>query len=237
MLAAHAGRIVPDVQGRILDAARGNPLALVELPHLLTPGQLDGTEALADPIPTANGLERAFAARLAPLSASGRLATVVAAVDSSGTTGVVLGAFPALGLAEGDLGEVESLGLLAIEANRLEFRHPLVRSTAYHGSDPAERRRVHAALADADADPDRRAWHRAAAALGPVDGIADELDCAGTRALARGAFAAGAAALERAAALTASQATAAPASCGRRTRWTLRGASRGARLSPARRRS
>ena len=207
VLAAHAGRIVPDVQGRILDAARGNPLALVELPHLLTPGQLDGTEALADPIPTANGLERAFAARLAPLSAAGRLATVVAAVDSSGTTGVVLGAFPALGLAEGDLGEVESLGLLAIDANRLEFRHPLVRSTAYHGSDPAERRRVHAALADADADPDRRAWHRAAAALGPVDGIADELDGAGTRALARGAFAAGAAALERAAALTASQAT------------------------------
>ena len=53
-------------------------------------------------------------------------------------------------------------------------------------------------------DPDRRAWHRAAAAVGPVDGIADELDGAGTRALARGAFAAGAAALERAAALTAS---------------------------------
>ena len=202
VLAENEGRIAPEVLTRILDAAHGNPLALVELPHLLTPGQLAGTEVLANPIPTANGLERAFAARLAPLSAGGRLATVVAAADSSGTAGVVLGAFGSLGIAERDLGEVESLGLLQIEPNRLEFRHPLVRSAAYHGADPAERRRVHAALADADSDPDRRAWHRAAATVGLDDVIADELDRAGVRALARGAFGAGAAALERAASLT-----------------------------------
>ena len=168
MLAENEGRIAPEVLTRILDAAHGNPLALVELPHLLTPGQLAGTETLANPIPTANGLERAFAARLAPLSAGGRLATLVAAADSSGTAGVVLGAFDSLGIAERDLGEVDSLGLLQIEANRLEFRHPLVRSAAYHGADPAQRRLVHAALADADADPDRRAWHRAAATLGSM---------------------------------------------------------------------
>ncbi len=206
VIAGNAGRIAPDVLATILDAARGNPLALVELPQLLTAGQLAGTEALANPIPTANGLERAFSARLAPLSPAGRLATVVAAADSSGTAGVVLGAFGALGLAEEDLREVEALGLLSIDANRLEFRHPLVRSAAYHGADAAERRAVHAALAEADTDPDRGAWHRAAAALGPDDAIADELDGAGARALARGAFAAGAAALERSAALTAAHA-------------------------------
>jgi DNA-binding CsgD family transcriptional regulator len=202
VLAENEGRIAPEVLTRILDAAHGNPLALVELPHLLTPGQLAGTEVLANPIPTANGLERAFAARLAPLSSGGRLATLVAAADSSGTAGVVLGAFVPLGIGERDLDEVESLGLLHIEANRLEFRHPLVRSAAYHGADAAGRRLVHAALAEADSDPDRRAWHRAAATLGLDDSIADELDRAGARALARGAFGAGAAALERAASLT-----------------------------------
>ncbi|MDX6438694.1 MAG: hypothetical protein QOF45_1277 [Gaiellaceae bacterium] len=206
VLAENEGRIAPEVLARILDAALGNPLALVELPHLLTAGQLAGTEALGNPIPTANGLERAFAARLVPLSSAGRLAAVVAAVDSSGTAGIVLGALSALGLSERDLGEVESLGLLRIEANRLEFRHPLVRSAAYHGSSPAERRDVHTALADVDPDPDRCAWHRAAATLGPDDAIADELDRAGARALARGAFGAGATALERAASLTASHA-------------------------------
>src|ERR687898_116620 len=100
VLAEHAGRIAPDVVARILDAARGNPLALVELPHLLTAGQLAGTEALASPIPTANGLERAFAARLAPLSGRGRLPSVVSAADTSRTAGVVLDAFGPLGLAE-----------------------------------------------------------------------------------------------------------------------------------------
>lgn len=206
LLEERAGRIAPDVVARILDAARGNPLALVELPRLLTTGQLAGTETLAIPIPTGPGLERAFAVRLEPLSDAGRLATLVVAADSSGGAGVVLRALASLGLAHRELGEAESLGLLHVDADRLEFRHPLVRSAAYHGSDPARRRLVHAALADADADPDRRAWHRAAAALGPDDAIAEELDRAGARALARGAFRAGAAALERAASLTATRA-------------------------------
>jgi len=205
VLTAATERIAPQVAARLLDAARGNPLALVELPRLLTQGQLDGTDALSDPIATANGLERAFAARLEPLSAAGRRASVVAAADSSGTAGVVVAALAALGLDAGVLNEVEALGLLTIDANSIEFRHPLVRSAAYHGGDPAERRLVHAVLAEADADPDRRAWHRAAAAVGVDDVVGDELDRAGSRALARGAFSAGAAALERAASLTAAE--------------------------------
>jgi DNA-binding CsgD family transcriptional regulator len=194
--------IAPQVVARLLDAARGNPLALVELPRLLTRAQLDGTDALADPIPTANGLERAFAAQLAPLSGAGRRASVVAAADSSGTAGVVLTALAALGLDANALHEVEALGLLRIEANKLEFRHPLVRSAAYHGADPTERRIVHGALGGADDDPDRRAWHRAAAAVGPDETIAAELEGAGERARGRAAAGPAAAALERAAALT-----------------------------------
>jgi DNA-binding CsgD family transcriptional regulator len=202
VVTGHESGINSGVLATILDAARGNPLALVELPRLLTAGQLAGTEALGDPVPTAKTLERAFAARLAPLSPAGRLATVVAAADSSGTASTVLGALPSLDLAEADLGEAEALGLLHIDANGFEFRHPLVRSAAYHGANPAERRRVHAALADADPDRDRRAWHRAAATLGSDDAIADELDDASGRALARGAFAAAGAALQRSASLT-----------------------------------
>jgi DNA-binding CsgD family transcriptional regulator len=191
-----AGVISPDAAERLYRSTAGNPLALLELAP-------DAAQIAATPwntpVPVSTSIARAFLRRSATLPDTARRLLVVAAANDGGELDVLSHAATQLGLDVEELGAAEQAGLVRIDADRVEFRHPLARSAVYGNADPTERRRAHRALADAlpDRDIDRRAWHLSSASVGPDDDASSALEQAGARARARSAYAVAAAAYER----------------------------------------
>jgi DNA-binding CsgD family transcriptional regulator len=103
-----------------------------------------------------------------------------------------------------DLEPAVAAGLGTLDSRGFRFRHPLIVSAVKQAATAGELRSAHAALAEAlAAEPDRAVWHRAAAASGPDDAIAEAFEAAAGRATLRGAGDVALAAFERAAELTA----------------------------------
>jgi len=190
------------VRDRIVAETRGNPLALVELVRGLTPAELAGGFGLPGAAPISGRVEENFRRRVDALPAETRRLLQLAAADPVGDPGLVWRAAERLGI--GAEAAAAEAGLVEFGA-WVRFRHPLVRSAAYRSASLQERQDVHRALAEAtdpEIDPDRRAWHRAHAAPGPDEDVAEELERSAGRAQARGGLAAAAAFLERSAMLT-----------------------------------
>jgi DNA-binding CsgD family transcriptional regulator len=197
------GRVDEAVRNRIIAEAHGNPLALLELPRAWATAGFAGGYGLPEGGSLSGRIEESFRRRFLSLPDETRRLLLVAAAESAGDPAVVWAAADRLGIRAGVDGPAATAGL--VEAGILRFRHPLVRTVVYEEAAADERRSVHQALADVTdptADPDRRAWHRAAAATGPDDDIALELIRAADRAQGRGGAAAAAAFLGRAVALT-----------------------------------
>ena len=190
------------VRDRIIAETRGNPLALLELPRGLTPTQLAGGFGVPEAHALSGRIEESYIRRLEALPADARLLLLVAAAEPVGDPLLLRRASQRIGIDDAAVDATE--GLLEL-GTRVTFRHPLVRSAVYRSADAAERRAAHLALAEVtarSADPDRRAWHLAAAAAGPDEEVALELEQSAGRAQARGGLAAAAAFLQRAVALT-----------------------------------
>jgi DNA-binding CsgD family transcriptional regulator len=197
-------RLDEQVRDRIVAETNGNPLALLELPRGLSPAQLAGGFGLVGAQAVPARIEQGFRKRLEALPAGTRSLMLVAAAEPVGDPVLVLRAAGRLGIAASAAEAASADGLLEI-GTRVRFRHPLVRSAVYSSVSLPDRRAAHQALAevsDRDRDPDRRAWHLAAAAPGPDEEVAVELERSAGRAQARGGMAAAAAFLLRAVELT-----------------------------------
>jgi DNA-binding CsgD family transcriptional regulator len=198
------GRLDGPVRERFLAETRGNPLALLELPHALTPAEA-ATGILYRPGDSlSRRIEEGFQHRVESLPNDTRRLLVLAAAEPLGDLLLLVRAAAELDLRLEVADAAEAAGLLEI-GERCSFRHPLIRSAVYRSAAPRQRRQAHAALAEAtdpQLDPDRRAWHRAQATAAPDEAVAAELVRRAARAKSRGGLVAAGAFLERAARLT-----------------------------------
>ena len=181
------GHLDRQVRDRIIAETRGNPLALLELGRR-GHGELLGGFAMPASGWVAGDLHDNYIQRIEGLSPSTRMLMLLAAADPTGDATLLWRAAHGLGLGPDAVAPARAEQLLEI-GDRVRFRHPLIRSAAYAAGSADDRRTVHRALADAlvsPAEAERRIWHRAAAAAGPDEEIAAELEETAMGAEARG---------------------------------------------------
>ncbi|GAA3128736.1 LuxR family transcriptional regulator [Streptosporangium carneum] len=202
---AQPGPLDERVRDRLVAETRGNPLALLELPRGLPVEELAGGFGPARWPEVSAGIEESFRRRIEAFPDQTQALLLVAAADPLGDPLLLWRAADRLGIGPAAADPARTDGLLTI-GERVVFRHPLVRTVVYRSAQAADRRAAHLALAEAtgrDTDPARRAWHLAAAAEGPDEEVAAELERSAGQAQARGGLAAAASFLRRAVTLTA----------------------------------
>jgi DNA-binding CsgD family transcriptional regulator len=198
------GPLDDEVRTRIVSETEGQPLSIVKVMssvRLATVGSVFGP----CPTPLPEALEVSFRQRLEQLPDETRLLLLVAAAEPLGRPSLLWGAADVLGIDIRAARRAEADGLLRLSAP-IQFCHPLLRSAIYQAAPLVERRRAHQALAEATnaaTDPDLHIWHRSQAATVPHEGLARELENSARRAQHNGGWAAVAALLEQAAALSA----------------------------------
>ena len=205
LTAAVPGHLDEQVRDRLVAETDGNPLALLELVGAMSSAELAGGFPVPPAATLSGHLHDHYLRRVRALPEPTQRLMLLAAADPTGDATLVWRAARVLGIGPQEATGAASEQLLDIGA-RVRFRHPLVRSAAYAAGSSQDRRSVHLALAEATdihADPERRVWHLAAAATGPDEYVAAELERTAGRAQARAGLAGAAAFLERSVALTA----------------------------------
>jgi DNA-binding CsgD family transcriptional regulator len=207
--AADAGRLL-DGQPRpprgrdraqVLAQAGGNPMALIELAKVVADDPAASRRWAAEPLPPTERLSAVITSRFAALPEQAQAALLLAAVADG--PDLAAAASHGAGQDARALAPAEQLGLVKVDRTGLQFSHPLVRAAIYHSAAFAQRATAHRQLAEALHDqPDRRAWHLAAAALQPDEHVASLLEATAAQARQRGGAAAAALAMERAAELS-----------------------------------
>ena len=205
LVATVSGQLDDRVRDRIAAETRGNPLRILELAREMNPGELAGGFGVPYAGVSSRPMEEQYARRIRALPEPTQRLLLLASADPTGDATLLWRAARTLGISRDAAGVAESHNLLEIGSD-VRFRHSLIRSAVYTAATAEDRRAAHSVLAeatDARVDPERRLWHRAAAAAGPDEGVASELEVTASAVQARAGMAAAAAFLRRSVELTA----------------------------------
>jgi DNA-binding CsgD family transcriptional regulator/tetratricopeptide (TPR) repeat protein len=198
------GPIDPIVADRIVEEARGNPLALLELTRAASAAEMAGGFGLSPSRDLSPQIGENLLQQVVALPPQSRQMLLTAAAEPLGDPWLLWRAAAELQLPRTAAEPLLSQGLLSF-ALRVLFRRPLLRFVVHQLATDKERREVHSALAlatDPARDPDHHAWHLAHAAHRPDEGLASDLERLAPVARRRGGWAAAAAFLEQATVLT-----------------------------------
>ncbi|MFE6891973.1 ATP-binding protein [Streptomyces sp. NPDC057694] len=195
------------IRRRVLEAAQGNPLALVELPDALRAGRSETLETAPAVLPLSQRLQSLYVSRVRALPRATQTVLLLAVLEGSLDLGILQAAARAMGVfsALEELAPAEHDQLVCVDQStrRLVFQHPLIQSAVVEAFTSDERRTAHEFLAQALVNqPESRAWHLGEATLEPDEGVAKLLEDAAHRILHRGNAATAVSALVRAAELS-----------------------------------
>src|SRR5690242_18971846 len=162
-------------RAQVLAQAAGNPMALIELTKVIAEDPAASRRWAAEPLPLTDRLTAVLTSRFAALPEQTQAALLLAAVADGPDLSAA--ARHGAGPDARALAPAEQRGLIKVDRAGPRFSHPLVRSAIYHSAPFARRAAAHRELAGALHDqPDRRAWHLAAAALNPDEQVASLLE-------------------------------------------------------------
>ena len=198
------GNLEPELTQRLTAASGGNPLVALEMAAQMSDDQVAGRVPVDELVLAARtGPVRLLSRRLDGITAQVLTAAVLVAVAGDDELALALAAGRDRDIAEQELQDLEDRGVISLSSGSRRFPHPLMRAAIIEAATPRELRAAHRALASAaGGDPERRAWHLAAATLEPDEEIAHLLETVAESASARSGYAAAASAFARAAELS-----------------------------------
>jgi DNA-binding CsgD family transcriptional regulator len=180
--------LAASVRRRIVTEARGNPLALLELPAALSDLQRSAHAALPAVLPLGGRLRALLSSRISALPAATRYLLLIAVLEGTGNLRLLRAAAAPLCEID-DLAPAEQAGLVHVDeaTGGVIFAHPLIRSAVIELAPSSHVRRAHQALAAQLHDqPERGAWHLAGAAIEPDETVASQLEQMARQACDRG---------------------------------------------------